>query len=203
MKAVVYVADGSEEIEMITPVDYLRRAGVEVTLCAVGKTGPVVRCSHGVTVTADMTLDEYLASRKAGELPDAVIVPGGMPGASNIASCPRALSLLEEQNAAGRLVCAICAAPAVVLGKTSCLNGRQWTCYPGMEGEASAFVAGHTLGVPFVHDGNLVTGRGPGAAEEFAMEIVTALAGEPVAAKIREGSVQRPGYTGYDSGSCA
>ncbi len=190
MKAVVFIADGSEEIEMITPVDYLRRAGVEVALCSVGSSDRTVTCSHGVRVTADFTLEEYTKSFP-NEKPDAVVVPGGMPGATNIASCKRAISFLQEQNDAGRLVCAICAAPAVVLGKTEILKGKKWTCYPEMEKEAPDFAETHCASVPFVHDKNLITGRGPGAAEEFSMEIVKTLAGSEVAQKIRRGSVQR------------
>ncbi len=186
--ALVFIADGSEEIEALTPVDYLRRAGVAVTLLAVGTATATVKCSHNVVVVADMTLKDYLA--KGNPLPDAVVVPGGMPGATNIAASSEALSLIDAVNDAGKLVCSICASPAVVLSKTNALKGRSWTCYPGMEGEASAYRSAYTA-APFTVDGTLITGRGPGAAEQFSMEIVRALAGEDVYAKVKAGSLQR------------
>ena len=186
-KTVIFIANGSEEIETLTPVDYLRRAGVDVTLVAVADSKTVV-CSHKVSVIADSTIDEYLAT---GELPDAVVVPGGMPGSSNIAENAKAVDFVRKMNDSGKLVCAICAAPAVVLPKTGALVGKKWTCYPQMEDSATDFVGNHVDSVPFVHCENLITGRGPGAAEEFSMEIVRTLAGADVAAKIKAGSVQR------------
>ncbi|MCR5219062.1 DJ-1 family glyoxalase III [Treponema sp.] len=190
MKALVFLADGFEEIEALTPVDYLRRAGVEVTVCATATSSRTVNGAHGIQVLADMTLDSWVDAGE--ELPDAVIVPGGMPGAKNISECQTALSIIEKSHDAGKLVCAICASPAVVLSKTSLLKGKKWTCYPDMESiageEACALFRDDA---PFVHDKNLITGRGPGAAEEFAMEIVKSLCGEEVKAKIKKASVQR------------
>lgn len=187
--AVVFIADGSEEIEALTPVDYLRRAGVEVALVAAGTSARTVVCSHKVSVNADFTLEAYLSSSR--ELPDAVVVPGGMPGAENIASDTRAVSFISEMQRNGRLVCSICASPAVVLPATGALDGKAWTCYPGMEARAEKYLGSHRNDAPFVHDGNLITGRGPGAAEEFSMEIVRTLAGEETARKVKEGSLQR------------
>ena len=186
-KAVIFIADGSEEIETLTPVDYLRRAGIDVTLVAVGESRNVV-CSRKVGVVADMTLDEYL---KSGENPDAVVVPGGMPGTKNIAESKPAVDFVKKMDGEGKLVCAICAAPALVLSKTGCLAGKKWTCYPSMEEAVPDFRENHVSGKAFVHSGNLITGRGPGAAEEFSMEIVKTLAGPDVAAKVKADSVQR------------
>lgn len=93
-------------------------------------------------------------------------------------------------NDAGKLVCAICAAPKVVLPKTGALKGKAWTCYPGMREDAAEFIATYR-DEAFIHDGNLITGRGPGAAEEFSMEIVRTLTGDAIYSKIKEGSVQR------------
>ena len=188
--AVVYLADGFEEIEALSPVDYLRRAGVEVTVAAVGKGSRAVDGAHGITVNADITLDSYLAS-SGDSLPDAVVVPGGMPGASNIAGCRQALSFIDLMLENGKLVCAICASPALVLSKTAALEGKKWCCYPGMEGNAGKYASDYKSGVPFVHDGNVITGRGPGAAEQFSMEIVKALCGEETAEKVKEASCQR------------
>lgn len=189
-KAVVFLADGFEEIEALSPVDYLRRAGVEVTTVAVGKSARMVEGSHGIGVNADMTLDSYLVTCTTG-LPDAVVVPGGMPGSANIAGNAQAVGFVKEMLAADKLICAICAAPALVLPQTGALDGKKWTCYPGMQENAGEYASSNVQDGPFVHDGNLITGRGPGAAEQFAMEIVKTLCGEETYSKIRAGSVQR------------
>ncbi len=186
-KAVVFIANGSEEIETLTPVDYLRRAGVEVVLAAVAD-DKTVRCSHDVCIVADTTINEYCL---LNEMPDAVVVPGGMPGSTNIAENKQAVEFVKKMNDSGKLVCAICAAPAIVLPKTGALDGKKWTCYPNMENEAPDHKSNHVSTNPFVHCENLITGRGPGAAEEFSMEIVKTLAGDEIASKIKAGSVQR------------
>ncbi|MBQ0039659.1 MAG: DJ-1/PfpI family protein [Treponema sp.] len=189
MKALVFLANGFEEIEAITPIDYLRRAGIDVTTVATGTSSRTVEGSHGIPVIADMTLETYVSS--CAELPDAVVVPGGMPGSTNIGNCAQALAIINSMYDEKKLVCAICAAPAVVLSKTKVLDGRKWTCYPGMEGEAGEKASSHVADVPFVSEGTLVTGRGPGCAEQFAMEIVRVLCGEETQKKIKTGSVQR------------
>lgn len=186
-KAVVFIADGTEEIEVITPVDYLRRAAVQVTLVSVSQSRTVT-ASHGVSINADMTLESYLSAGE--ELPDAVVVPGGMPGTTNIAECRAAVDFVSQMNDAGKLVCAICAAPGLVLPLTGALKGKSWTCYPGCEEKAGEFVKTHK-DEAFVHDANLITGRGPGAAEQFSMEIVRTLTGDAIFTKIKEGSMQR------------
>ncbi len=206
-KVVVFLARGFEEIEALTVVDYLRRAAVDVTVCAVPEKGsmestPIVTGSHGISVVTDMSIGAYL-SHKAGEVPDAVYAPGGMPGAVNVAGCDAVIDLINECAAKGKIVAAICAAPVVVLAKTGLLAGRKYTCYPGMEdnlieycGSVQAFeqaMEGSALikDVPFVFDNNVLTGRGPGTAEQFAMELVRLLCGEGVASKVKEGSCQR------------
>ena len=193
-KALVFISDGSEEIEAITPLDYLRRAGVQLTLAAAGTWSmegerPLVKCSHGLEVLAESSVDA-LGPDAADEF-DAVVVPGGMPGSAKFADDERLISLLDAFEEKGKLVCAICAAPALVLSRTKALCGKKWTCYPGMADQAAAFADSYEDGKPFVHDANVITGRGPGAAEEFAMEIVKTLCGEEVAGKIKAGAVQR------------
>lgn len=188
-KAVVLLANGFEEIEALSPADYLRRAGAEVIIAATGTSSRNVEGAHKILVAADMTLDTYFSTEK--ELQDAVIVPGGMPGAKNISGCATAVEFIKQMFKAGKIVAAICASPAVVLGKTEILNGKSWTCYPEMEKEVSAEARKNHKSQPVVTDGNLVTGRGPGAAEQFSMEIVRILFGEEMKAKIMEASVQR------------
>lgn len=205
MKVIVFLAEGFEEIEAVTPIDYLRRAGQDVTLVAVpvgGKSDLLVCGSHGIFVKADLTLDEFILN-SGSDLPDAAFVPGGMPGAANVAACPLVLDFIKKMFDEKKLVTAICAAPVVVLAKTGVLAGRKYTCYPGMNENLAEYCGGQALassltkgaslieGVPFVHDGNLITGRGPGAAEQFAMAIVEELAGKEKADQIKAGSVQR------------
>lgn len=206
MKAVVFLADGFEEIEALTVVDYLRRAEADVAMVAVPvvtmKTPDMPTGAHGISVRADCGLEEYLRSSGSG-LPDCIFIPGGMPGAANIGADERVLQFIVKCFNAGKLVSAICAAPAVVLAKTGILAGHKYTCYPGMEDGLSDYcgspgrmmecMKGSTLvrGIPFITDGTIVTGRGPGCAEQFAMELVRILFGEKAAARIHDSSIQR------------
>ena len=203
-RVVVLLAKGFEEIEAVTPIDYLRRAGVEVEVAAIpvdGKAELLVQGAHGISVQADLTFDE-LAMRDNDALPDGVFVPGGMPGAANVGACELALDFIKQMFAQKKLVSAICAAPVVVLAKTGVLAGRNYTCYPGMKkfeeycggkDKADQLTAGATLvpNEPFVVDQNLITGRGPGAAEQFAMALVEYLCGKEKAQEIKAASVQR------------
>ena len=121
------------------------------------------------------------------EQPDAVIVPGGMPGAANIASSDTALALIRSAFDRGRLVAAICAAPAVVLARTGILSGRRVTCFPGYEDrlEDCTFVEDRV-----VVDGNLVTSRGAGTAAEFAVKVIEILVSPEAAREVHERTLQ-------------
>jgi protein deglycase len=206
IKAAVFLADGFEEIEALTVVDYLRRAECDVSMIAVSvatmKVLNMPTGAHGVTVRADCGLDEYLAGLQ-DTLPDCVYVPGGMPGAANVGAEHRVIRFIQNCYAAGKLIAAICAAPAVVLSKTGILAGHKYTCYPGME-EGIIDYCGNSenmmkcmkdsilvRNVPFITDGTIVTGRGPGCAEQFAMELVRILFGEKTAGRIHDCSIQR------------
>ena len=193
----VFLAEGFEEIEALSPVDYLRRANVDVTLVAVTSNNPVdpriVKSSHGVSVFADKTLEDFLSGLN-GSLPDAVFFPGGLPGATNLAASSDLKNLILKCFAANKYVTACCASPALVLAPAGILKGKNWTCYPGMENDVDPEMvedSEHCSGVPFVTDGNIVTGSGPGTAELFAMELVRIFAGEEKAESIRIGSCQR------------
>lgn len=202
-KVVVFLANGFEEIEAITPIDYLRRAGVEVVTAAIpvdGKVDVLVNGAHGISIKADTTFDEFISSCQT--LPDGLFVPGGMPGAANVGACDLAVDFIKKMFEQKKLVSAICAAPVVVLGKTGILAGKSYTCYPGMKrfedycgGKEAAdkLTAGAKLvpDEPFVVDQNLITGRGPGAAEQFAMALVEWLCGKDTAQKVKTASVQR------------
>jgi 4-methyl-5(b-hydroxyethyl)-thiazole monophosphate biosynthesis len=169
-KAVLLLAEGFEEVEAVTPIDYLRRAGVEVTVAAVGGT-LAVKGARGVTVNADTTLREV--GQKAAPW-DAVVIPGGIPGASNIAASKEAGALIAEAAAAGKQVCAICASPAVVLAPLGLLSGKKFTCYPGMEEKVSD---GKWTEDRVAIDGNIITSRGAGTAGEFAVAVIGQLLG--------------------------
>ena len=192
--AAVFFADGFEDIEALSPVDYMRRA--EINVITVGVKGTpfndtmIVTSSHKVPMIMDMSLDAFLA--EYGEnLPDCVCCPGGGLGAQNLSKNEALLAYLEKCNAAGKLVSAICASPAVVLGKTDILKNKKWTCYPEMQDNAKPEYLGGYSNQVFVTDGNLVTSRGPGASEQFAMELVRILAGQDVHDKIHAGAQQR------------
>ena len=193
-KAAVFFADGFEDIEALSPVDYMRRAGLDVITVGVKGTPfnntMIVTSSHKVPMIMDMSLQEFMA-QYGNELPDCIVCPGGSVGATNLSECTQLLDYIEKCNDAGKLVTAICASPAVVFGKTNVLNGKNWTCYPGMETEANPdFLSGYSNKV-FITDGNLVTSRGPGASEQFAMELVRILAGQETYDRIHAGSQQR------------
>lgn len=171
----VFLADGFEEIEALTPVDILRRAGLTVQTVGVGE--KVVTSSHKIPVTADITDAEM-------ELNDdlqAVILPGGMPGTTNLDASGAVARALEFAKTHDLLICAICAAPSV-LGHKGLLSGKEAICFPGFESELS----GATLSKKFVcRDGNIITAKGMGVATEFALAIASALAGVEAAEKVR------------------
>ena len=176
--ALVFAANGSEEIECIAPVDFLRRAGADVKL--VGLDSAEATLSHGVKVTCDAALADV-----AGEPPPALIVlPGGLEGAKNFHASASLKELVSRQLAEGRLLGAICATPAHVLSKWGLLSGRKWTCYPGCESPGET-----PSGERVVKDGNLITAQGPGVSLEFAAALVEALCGKDTADKVVSGTL--------------
>ncbi len=174
-KVLLFLAEGFEEVEALTPVDYLRRAEIDVITSAVGA-DKIVTGSHKIPVTADTLLNDlYLGNKLHAENWDAVLCPGGMPGSANIAASPIACDFLQNMASSGKLVSAICAAPAVVLGPLGILNGKKFTCFPGMETRVSS---GIWLEDRVVIDGNIVTSRGPGTAVNWAHTLIEILAGK-------------------------
>lgn len=178
-RACVLLAEGFEEVEALTPVDYLRRGGVEVVVLGLG--GRRVRGARGIEVVADAVLEDAVA---AGGSFDAVVIPGGMPGARNLAESRAARDLILSHSKDGKIIAAICAAPAVVLHEgCALLAGKRFTCYPGMERRVSG--ARHSE-ERVVVDGNLITSRAAGTAGEFAVAILDALAGKSQAEAVAE-----------------
>jgi len=179
VKIAVLLARGFEEVEAVTPADFLNRAGIEVLLTGVQEKN--VRGSHNIAIAADYTLDE---------LPDdldGVVIPGGMPGAKNVASSIGAVELIRSLHKKGKLVAAICAAPAVVLEKAGVIAGKKATCFPGFE---KHFTQTDFSDERVVVDGNIVTSRAPGTAAEFSLKLVEILAGKKAADKIYDGTLQ-------------
>lgn len=168
-RALVPLAEGCEELEAVTVIDLLRRAGVEVVAAGLGE-GPVT-AARGTRLLPDATLDAALAD---GDY-DLVALPGGLPGADHLLADARLAALLPAQLARGGRVAAICAAPKV-LAAAGALDGRRATCYPGCVEEAAYPRAAFTGGAVEV-DGPVVTSRGPGTATDFALALIEALEG--------------------------
>jgi 4-methyl-5(b-hydroxyethyl)-thiazole monophosphate biosynthesis len=165
-KVLVPLADGCEEIEAVTIIDLLRRAGIEVVTAGL-KPG-IVKASRGVQLVPDVTLDVALQDAY-----DMVVLPGGMPGASNLKSDVRIIELLKKMAAAGQYTAAICAAP-MVLAEAGVLNGKRATSYPGF---LDAFPGVTVSADAGVQDGQVLTSRGPGTAMDFALTLVETLTG--------------------------
>ncbi|MFI5357867.1 MAG: DJ-1 family glyoxalase III [Opitutales bacterium] len=161
------LAEGFEEIEAITPVDVLRRAGVKVTLAALGD-GIHVTGRNGLTLHADTTL-----AAVPDVAFDALLLPGG-PGVKHLRSDPRVATWVRRQHAAGRWLAAICAAPTV-LHDAGLLTGRRYTAHFSVANELSGILADQRI----VLDGNILTSRGAGTALDFGLALVELLAGRP------------------------
>ncbi len=158
----VLLADGFEEIEALAFVDILRRAGIETQTVSV-QNSKTVTGAHGITVLPDLPLKK-LDSKKL----DAVMLPGGMPGAQHLKDSEEVAALLRYAHQQEKLIGAICAAP-MVLGALGLLDGRQAVCFPGYESE----LTGATVcSDPVVEDGNIITSKGPGTTAEFASAFV-------------------------------
>lgn len=172
----MFLADGFEEVEALCPLDILRRAGLEVTTVGIGK--DTIIGAHGITVQADIPDVMYRDSA-----PDMIILPGGMPGSSNLDESKTVDAALRAASRKGAFLCAICAAP-MVLGKRGYLNGKRAVCYPGFEQylEGATVIGTETV----VRDGNIITAKGMGVALEFGLEIVRALKDGETADQIKK-----------------
>lgn len=164
-KILLFLAEGFEEIEALTVVDYLRRMDIGVDTCSI--TGEKqVKGAHEIPVLADMVLDELEKPEEYAGL----VIPGGMPGATNLRDNSRVIELVKEFHKDGKLVAAICAGP-IVLEEAGILEGREVTSYPGFEEELKGIYKEDVV----VKDGNIITARGPATAVYFALEILESL----------------------------
>jgi len=180
-KAFIFLADGFEEVEAMAPADILRRGGVDVELVSISE-DPFVTSSHGVSFGVDSTLESGIDI----ENDDIMIFPGGMPGTKNLAACAPLMDAMKDHYAEGGLVAAICAAPGYVVGQIDSLEGVEFTCYDGCE-DLAVSKGGIFVKRPAVSCGNLITGRCPGHAIEFALEILKKVRGEDVKEKVSKG----------------
>lgn len=180
-RVLVPLAEGCEELEAVTVIDLLRRAGVEVVVA--GLRPGIVKASRGVQVVPDATLDAALQDDY-----DMVVLPGGMPGAAHLKEDPRIIALLKKMLATGKQVAAICAAPTVLL-EAGALAGRRATSYPGfLDALAPAGVT--VVDAAVVEDGNVVTSRGPGTAMDFALTLIARLCGDATRRQVEAGLVR-------------
>lgn len=167
-RVLVPLANGCEELEAVTIIDLLRRAGIEVVTA--GLTDGPVTASRGVVLLPDSTLDLVL-----GDEFDMIVLPGGLPGADNLDADPRIHTLLQRMAEQDRYTAAICAAPKVLMN-AGLLDGRKVTAYPGLiDGQLAA--SSQFTSDAVVTDGRVVTSRGPGTAMDFALTLIELLLG--------------------------
>jgi protein deglycase len=177
-KVVVVLAEGFDEIEAAAPIDVMRRAGLSVTVA--GLDGANERGTNGLVFTTDVSFHDVNIADY-----DAIVLPGGLPGADNLAKSDVVISAVREAAKNGKVVAAICASPALVLVRSGVLDGRRATCYPGMESNFSdktRYVKAET-----VTDGNLITANGPGSSMLFGIAIVDKMVGHETALDLESG----------------
>ena len=161
----VFLANGFEEVEAITPVDIMRRAGLDVRTVSIYDS-PMVTGAHKVPIQADMVFCQVDFSQV-----DLIVLPGGLLGSTNLDACEPLCQAIKKHTEGGKPVAAICAAP-LVLGHLGLLVGRKATCYPGVEPELTGATC---TGAMVEVDGNIITGKGPAAAFEFGYTLVEQL----------------------------
>jgi protein deglycase len=173
-KVLVPIADGTEELEAVTLINVLRRAGAMVTVASVGE--KQVTASRGVKIVADSLITDCAKERY-----DLIALPGGMPGAENLRDSKPLEKLLKQQHAQGRMIGAICASPAVVLASHGLVPKVRATCYPSF---LEKMTGAEKVKEPVVVDGAFVTSQGPGTALAFALKLVDLLFGEQKAREV-------------------
>ncbi len=171
----VFLADGFEEIEAVTPIDILRRGGVEVRTCSISESKTVTG-AHGIPFMADTTLDSLFD----GE--DVILLPGGMPGTIHLKACETLCKRIRSHREKGGMLAAICAAPTV-FGELNLLREESATCYPGMEEGLNCKTVSKEK---TVFSGGILTSRGAGTAADFAFRLLALLKGKEVSEKLAQ-----------------
>ena len=172
----VFLANGFEEVEAISPIDLLRRAGHEVQ--TVGVTGRSVTGSHGIEITCDITANEIVL----GNALEMIVLPGGMPGTLNLEKSEAVQTAVDFCNDRNLLIGAICAAPSI-LGLKGLLEGKEAIAYPGFE---TQLTGARISAQPVVKDGHIITAKGAGVAVAFGLKLIEALDGAEKSAKISD-----------------
>ena len=185
MNVLFLMADGFEETEFVTPFDYWQRGGLKVTLASISDSTEVTG-AHGLAIKANVLLRDLIAGGKLAEF-DAVCLPGGGPGVKNLKASAAVAEVLKSFDEAGKWIFAICAAP-LVLSQAGLLKNRKCTCFPGCEVELDCK---QFLTDRVVVDGNVITSRGAGTAEEFAFECLAQATTRENSEKIRNQVVAR------------
>ena len=171
----MFFANGFEEVEAIATLDVIRRAGIDIK--SVGVNGKEITGSHNITVKCDITTDDVSFDGLNG-----IILPGGMPGTTNLSADKTVNDYIDYCNEKGLLICAICAAP-IILGRKGLLEGKEAICFPGFEEELS----GAIISDKFVcKSNNVITAKGMGSAINFGLEIVAYFKGNEAAASLRD-----------------
>ena len=175
MKAFLFLATGFEEIEATTPMDVLRRAGIDLQIISTTGKREVVG-AHNISIVSDALFEDVDLTTA-----DVLILPGGMPGAANLNKHNALKDLNVDYNNKGKYIAAICAAP-LVFGGLGLLQGKNAICYPGFESQLTgAIISKQTV----VQDGNIITGKGPAYAMQFSLQLVATLCGEEKEAGLR------------------
>jgi 4-methyl-5(b-hydroxyethyl)-thiazole monophosphate biosynthesis len=181
-RVLIPLADGCEELEAVTLIDLLRRAGITVTTASLSGQRQL-QASRQVGLVADTLLDDVLNDQF-----DMLLLPGGQPGTNHLNADPRIHALIQRQLDSDRYLAAICAAP-LVLAEAGVLNGKKATCYPGVL-EAANWPEIRLLDNPVVIDGKVLTSRGPGTAMDFALSIIELLTDKPTRDQVESGLVR-------------
>ena len=175
-KAIILLATGFEEIEAVTVIDIMRRAGIDMVIAGIESLS--VTGSHGIVIAADKKLSD------AWDNFDAVVLPGGMPGALHLHNSSEVNNFIKDMNAQGVLIAGICAAPSVIMAPIGLLDNKAATCYPGDQIDFAKNIRYKNKAV--VVDGNIITSQGPGTAMEFAFTIVEKIIGKDIVKKLRK-----------------
>ena len=170
----VFLAEGFEEIEAVATIDLLRRAGLPTHVVAIGLDA-LATGAHGLAIQADLSINEVYS-----EDVQALVLPGGLPGVTNLGKSQRLEQLLREAHAEKKLIASICAAPSL-LGDFGFLSGEEAIAYPGFEGKLTG---AHVASTPVVKSGHLITAKAAGYTIDFALAIITELAGADKAKEV-------------------
>ncbi|MBN2165115.1 MAG: DJ-1/PfpI family protein [Marinilabiliaceae bacterium] len=173
-KVYIFLAEGFEEVEAITPADVLRRANIDTFLVSISEKREVIG-AHSIVVMADGTFNDFNYNNA-----DMLILPGGMPGTNNLKKHTGLVSLIKTHNKNNKWIGAICAAP-IILGENNILNNKTATCYPGFENQ---LIGANVTSCNIEVSQNIITGRGVGVAVQFSLEIVKKLLNDNIAAEL-------------------